>query len=129
MRRLSCVLALGLCACGLSVEFRGEENPARRPADVVTLEQAPTRPYHVAGTLVATSDSEMVSRELSDVLEALRAQAAKKGCDALRWNPNHVLVSGIDVSNDPTGVFEQNVYGRRFITGGRAECLRWGTAR
>lgn len=119
MKKLALPLLLVL-ACAPGVEYVQTNAPPRelaaRPVDQVRIyaSSQPEEPYVEVGLIEAVGKSSWSGTE--DVFAALRDEAAHRGCDAV------IVLGGADkvVGNrDVT----------RTMTGYRASCIVWKTAR
>lgn len=81
-------LALSSTACGTEVSFIASDmntkpGPARAPKDVALLMTTPQRSYREVGLITARPKSSLSSKNAEDMYRELRAEGAKRGCDAV----------------------------------------------
>ena len=109
-------ILFGVASCAPSVEFQGvARSPLPLASAIAAYEAAPAKPHIITGWIITDGMFAM-----DEHLHLMRVEAARRGCDAIQWNPNHRLVDGV-ISDDQTGVW---LYGAHPI-GARAACLAW----
>ena len=95
-------------------------------AELRVYESSPPAAYRVVGWLQTQVDPMWYYYPLEEHLRVVRAEGRMRGCDALIWNPNHLLMPGV-VSNDETGFWREEVQGLHRsgpqVSGVRAACI------
>jgi hypothetical protein len=100
MKRLPLITLALVAACGTTTSFTPTNTPprpmsARAPETVeVFTSGQPDRPYVEVGMLEAQQSSEFSSDNMSEIVSALRTEAAKKGCDGLIVTGSNDAVTG-----------------------------------